>query len=97
MKRRETVKWEDGKVHFKKSLEADEMVRAISGYGELVNPRRNKAGRLYLGSIDPITAANWARESGTKIGTKEFVAYAKKKLLSGEFAKYQAPKERLYF
>ena len=54
-------------------------------------------GSRYIGSVDPITASNWAKECGYAIGTKGFAAYAKKKLLSGEFSKYAVNYDRRLF
>lgn len=54
-------------------------------------------GSRYIGSVDPITASNWAKECGYAIGTKGFAAYAKKKLLSGEFSKYAVQHNRRLF
>ena len=51
---------------------------------------RSKSGKLYLGSIDMVTATNWAKECGCGIGTKEYNIYAKKKLMSGDFNKFKA-------
>jgi hypothetical protein len=96
-RRTERVKWEDGKVHFKKTFDAEPLFPAIKAQGELVNPRRGKNGALYLGSVDPITAANWSRECGAGIGTREFAAYAKKKLMNGEFSRFKAEKNRRFF
>lgn len=39
------------------------------------------------GRIPFVVAEQWARESGSRIGTKEFAEYAKKKMMDGEFAK----------
>lgn len=47
-----------------------------------------REGTRYLGSIDPITAAQWAKESGLKIGTKEFAKYAKRKLADSDYRRF---------
>jgi len=47
-------------------------------------------GSKWIGSIDTITAANWSKECGAGIGTKEFAAYAKKKLMNPEYNKFRA-------
>lgn len=39
----------------------------------------------YLGSVPNVIALQWALESGTRIYSKEWLEYAKKKLLSPEF------------
>jgi len=59
---------------------------------ERINPhaKNTVAGARYLGSIDSITAANWAKECGAAIGSAEFNAYAKRQLNSGEYSKFKA-------
>ena len=42
------------------------------------------------GSIPFVVAEMWAKECGAKIGSQEFLAYVKKKLLSGDFSKLVA-------
>lgn len=97
MKQKERLHHDGKKLTFERSMDAEPLFGAIKANGELVNPTRDKSGRLYLGSIDPITAANWAKECGHAIGTKPFAAYAKKKLMSGEYAKFKAPVEKKVF
>jgi hypothetical protein len=43
-----------------------------------------------VGSIPEVFADQWARECGAGPGTPEFMEYAKKKLLSGEYSKFVA-------
>lgn len=43
-----------------------------------------------VGSIPQVIADQWARECGAGPGTQEFMAYAKKKLLSGDYSKFIA-------
>lgn len=67
-----------------------EHVRYYSDRQNTVAPaERSKLG-VYLGSIDGITAAQWAKECGAAIGTREFAAYAKKKLMSPDWQRYRA-------
>lgn len=88
---------QDGLVHSETTMRVDPIFNGVKLRGEVVNPERSKTGRLYLGSVDPLTAQNWAKECGAAVGTKEFAAYAKKKLQSGEFNNYKAPVERRIF
>ncbi len=80
-----------------RSVEADTIFDGVKMVGEVENATRDRHGRLYLGSIDPITAANWAKECGHAIGTRGFADFAKKKLMSGEFSKFRAPKSKVLF
>jgi hypothetical protein len=78
-------------------MDVEPIVEGVKHLNNLVNPERDKTGRLYLGSIDPLTAANWSRECGHSIGTKDWAEYAKKKLMSSDYAKFQADTgKRLY-
>ena len=81
----------DGSFTHFRSLDATpikEGVRELSGL--ITRADRSKSGMCYLGSIDAITASNWAKECGAAIGTKEFAAHSKKQLMSGNFNHFKA-------
>lgn len=50
---------------------------------------RSSGDKRYVGSLDPISAARLSRESGTRIGTKEFSEYATKRIKS-DMTKFKA-------
>lgn len=75
-------------------MQIDPVFEGVKHLNELVNPERDKTGRLYLGSVDVLTAQNWAKECGHAVGTKPWVAYAKKKLMSGDYSRLQADYDR---
>lgn len=79
----------DGTVRVSKTVQVDAIFDAVKLFAEIQAERPNK-NRRYLGSIDQLTAAKWAKESKTKIGTREFALYAKRKLASGDFSKFSA-------
>ena len=81
----------------RKELNIDPLLSAIPAYADMVNSQSARTGRRYAGSVDLLTAQNWAKECGAAIGTKEFRVYAKKKLNSPEFAKFRAPTKKLIF
>lgn len=56
---------------------------------ELAPSMKGPAATRYVGSVDGLTAENWSRECGAAVGTPEFAAYAKKKLLDGDNAKFR--------
>lgn len=89
---------EDGNAfHFERSMDVDPIfdgVRAMQDIADNGGFNGKLAGARYIGSVDPITAANWSKECGYAIGTKGFAAFAKKKLLSGEFSKYAVSYDR---
>lgn len=55
---------------------------------ELAPSKLGHAATRYVGSVDGLTAENWARECGAAVGTAEFAAYAKKKMMDGDNAKF---------
>lgn len=44
----------------------------------------------WLGTIPPLIAANWMKECGAAIGTREWNVYARKKLKSEEWRRLRA-------
>lgn len=56
---------------------------------DLAPSMHGQAATRYVGSVDGLTAENWSRECGAAIGTPEFAAYAKRKLLDGDNAKFR--------
>lgn len=54
---------------------------AMKAYGDFIDRHtQRKRAQQIVGSLDPITAYNWMRESGLKIGTKEFAQFAMKRI-----------------
>jgi len=86
----------DGTLVVEKKIDAEPVMDMVKASSEIQTPRRDSGGMLHLGSVDPLTAANWAKECGAAIGTKEFAAYAKKKLMSGDFAHFQVKRKPRY-
>ena len=83
----------DGRVVVKKELDAEPIINVMKDYAELVGLRRNDkmAGAKLIGAIDPLTAGNWAKETGLKIGTKEYAQFAKKRLQNDiDYRKFRA-------
>jgi hypothetical protein len=79
----EQIVSKDGVVTIKKTQDAQPMFDAIRAAKDLP---KNPTMR-YIGSIPLLVGQKWARECGAAIGTKEWRAYAHKKLKSGEFSK----------
>jgi len=70
-----------GAVHVNKTVDAEPVMDAMKAYGDFIDKySTRKAAQRIVGSIDPITAANWAKESKTKIGSKEFVNFCMKRI-----------------
>lgn len=84
--------------HIHKSVDTAPLVEGVRMMSEaqLRTPTRDRQGRLYLGSIDQLTAVNWAKECGHPLYSKEWKEYALKKLRSNEFSHFRAERVRKY-
>ncbi len=96
MKEQEHVHADENGVHVERSMDITPIIEGVKSMQD-IDHRSPIAGARYIGSIDPITASNWAKECGAAIGTKAFAAFAKKKLQSGEFAKFAINHDRRIF
>ena len=67
-----------GEVRVKKTVDAEPIMDAVHGYADVIVKRGMP--QKYIGSIDPLTAQNWATEWGVRIGSKEFAQLAVKRL-----------------
>jgi len=82
------IKEQDGKVYMKTSedvqplLDANGRLRSV--YDELPNYGRN--GRL-AARVPATVAQNWATECGHPVGTQAYMAYAKRKIIQGDYQK----------
>jgi len=82
------IKEQDGKVYVKTTedvqplLDANGRLRSV--YDEMPSYGRN--GRL-AARVPGTVAQNWAKECGAAVGTKEYMAYAKRKLVAGDYQK----------
>jgi len=67
----------EGVVHVNKAVDAEPIMDAMKAYGDFVDCYTSrKHAQKAIGSIDPVTAVNWMKECGHKIGTKEFAKFA---------------------
>lgn len=87
-RRTESLVSEGNQLHYKKSGFVDHIFAGAKARREMLesSPIKPQNGASYLGSVDEITAGNWATECGAAIGTKEWNQYAKKQLLDGKYA-----------
>ena len=77
-KKRESIHVDvDGTVHVNKSVDAEPIMDAVKAYGDFIDrhTQKDRAQRM-VGSLDPITAYNWMKETGLKVGTQEFAKFA---------------------
>ena len=72
----------NGRVHIERTLDAEPIINAMKDYADIIGLKRNDkmAGARMIGAIDPMTAINWSKETGVKIGTKEFAQFAKRRI-----------------
>lgn len=79
------IKEEDDKVVVSRSQD----VQKILDYNKEKQINGTVAGSemRHVGQIPFVVVEAWMRESGLKLGSKEFAEYVKKKLLSGEYSK----------
>lgn len=66
----------------RRTNDAEPIMNAMKDYGDVIDRhhRSGAVGAKMIGSLDPITASVWAKESGLKIGTKEFAQFASKRI-----------------
>lgn len=81
----------DGSFTHYRSMDAQCIVDGVKGRADDTSrAERLKSTMRYEGSVDTITASNWAKECGAAIGTKEWNAFAFAKLKSGNYNKFRA-------
>ena len=81
LKPREEYVFDGTTTHVVRTNVVDDVFDAVKIMAEVHKETQPKTMK-YFGSVDPITAANFAQESGHAVGTKAFAKYAKKKLAS---------------
>ncbi len=76
---------QDGKLHIVKEQRVKEMLDSIQKIRDYVPDSHGDHRGRWVGSVPFVLAEEWARESGTQIGTKEFAAYLKRKLSDPDY------------
>ena len=86
---REIDDFAEGVTHLIKTQDIEPIMKTIHAIPDMARRTANTqvASRL-LGSIPTIIALKWAKESGTTIYSRDFFAYARKKLLTDPDFKY---------
>jgi hypothetical protein len=80
-----SIKEEDGKVHISRTQDIQRILdwnkeRSIEGHNR-------KSDFRHAGRIPNVVVEMWLRESGLKLGSKEFQEYVKKKLMTGDYGR----------
>ena len=83
IREREVDDFADKVTHIVKTQNVQPIIDTIKAIPDLAYRKRSTqtASRL-LGSIPTVIALNWAKESGTRLYSREFFAYARKQLLT---------------
>lgn len=82
----ETISVEDGRVWHKRDQDVRGLLKVLAHERDNAPSKYGKAAWRKIGSIPLVVAEKWAAECGALPGTPEFLEYAKKKLMDGEFA-----------
>lgn len=92
LKMRLHFKSEDGKFHITRTADVDPVFEHVRGLSQAhKDAPALKRKTKYLGSLDPITAAEFRKNVGAGVGTKEFQEYALKKI-NDTHTKFKADK-----
>jgi hypothetical protein len=72
----------NGSIHITKTVDAEPIINAMKDYADIIGYGRNDnmAGAKMIGAIDEVTATNWAKETGLKVGSREFAQFAKRRI-----------------
>lgn len=78
----------DGKLVVIKTQDVEPIINAIHHMPDVMDRRKiAKAARRYLATVPNIIALQWAKESGTRLYSKEWQEVVMKKLKTDEFRK----------
>lgn len=80
---------QDGKLHVQRRQDVQAIIDQNKIEAEIMPSMYGEAAYRKVGSIPFVVAEAWAAECGAAIGTKEFAAYCKKKLMDGDFAAFR--------
>lgn len=76
----------DSQFHIHKVQDCDGIIDAVKAARDTIGYRNGDSWR-YEGSVPVLVAQQWAKECGAAIGTAEFMAYARRKIMSGDYAR----------
>lgn len=79
----------DGLIRVTRSQDVQSLIDQNKHEADAAPSMFGQAAVRKIGSIPFVIADQWSRECGAGIGTKEFAAYCKRKLLDGDFAAFR--------
>lgn len=78
---------EDGVVYTRREQPIDPILKFARHMAENhTKPYYGHDAMRFVGTIPSVLADTWSRESGARIGTREFLEVVKKKLMDSEYA-----------
>lgn len=80
---------QDGKLHIQRSENVKSLIDANKALADALPSMHGDAKLRLVGRIPAVIAEQWSGECGAAIGTKEFLAYCKRKLMDGDFAAFR--------
>jgi hypothetical protein len=80
---------QDGKLHIQRAQNVSDIIEQNKIEAGLAPSMHGDAKIRKVGSIPFVVAEQWSRECGAGIGTQEFAAYCKRKLMDGDFAAFR--------
>ena len=84
----EKVTIEDDKIVHSRSQNVAGMLDYIKEFREVAPSMHGEAAWRFVGRVPLVIMEQWISESGAKFGSEELNEYIRKKLTSGEFAKF---------
>jgi len=83
VRERDIDDFSEGVTHLIKTQDVEPIMKTVHEIPSMARrPANTQIASRLLGSIPVLIAVNWAKESGTTIYSREFFAYARKKLLT---------------
>ena len=79
----------DGTMRVARSQDVQSLIDQNKHEADAAPSMFGQAAVRKIGSIPFVIAEAWSRECGAGIGTKEFAAYCKRKLMDGDFAAFR--------
>lgn len=80
---------QDGKLHVVRSQDIQALLDQNHRLASSAPSMHGDAKWRLAGRIPLVVAEQWSRECGATVGSKEFVAYCKRKLQDGDFARFR--------
>lgn len=80
----------DGAVVVRRQVDAEPIFDALKDYADIIpKGKTGAAGARMFGALDPVTCAIFQKESGLRLGTKEFAQYVKKRIAGRDYSRFR--------